>query len=141
MLEQCGAVTSPEVASPEVTGNGVTGSAEPEMTWVIFPPTFKFHAKIQISQLRFELIATIQIDQWERFPPKKIYLLILRTDENCSYNKTEPMKTFDSSNQSEKNPALVIFKFKIHHFFNNSRSEQDVLMTIPCIIGYLSSTF
>jgi hypothetical protein len=75
------------------------------------------------------------------FPTEKIYRLILRTDENWSYSKTEPMKTFDSSNQSEKKPALAFFKFKIHHFFNNSRSERDVLLTIPCIIGYLSSTF
>jgi hypothetical protein len=29
------------------------------------------------------------------------------------------MKTFDSSNQSEKNPALAFFIFKIHHFFSN----------------------
>ena len=32
------------------------------------------------------------------------------------FGKTEPMKTFDSSNQSEKYPALVFFKFKIHPF-------------------------
>ena len=47
-----------------------------------------------------------------------------RTNDNWFDGKTEPMKTFDSSNQSEKNPALVFFKFKIHHFFNNSRSER-----------------
>ena len=122
--------------SPEVTGSG-----EPEIIHVIFPPTFKFPAKNQIFPLRFELIATIRIDQWERFLPKQIYRLILRTNENWSYSKTEPIKIFDSSNQSEKNPALVCFKFKIHHFFNNSRNDRDVLLTIPCIIGYSSSTF
>jgi hypothetical protein len=98
-------------------------------------------AKIQMFPLTFEFMKTIQIDQWERFPPKKNYRLILITNENWSYGKTEPMKTFDSSNQSEKNPALVFFNFKIYPFFNNSRSERDVLLTIPCIIGYLSSTF
>jgi hypothetical protein len=40
------------------------------------------------------------------------------------FGKTEPMKTFDSSNQSEKHPALVFFNFKIHHFYNNCRSER-----------------
>ena len=35
------------------------------------------------------------------------------------FGKMEPMKTFDSSNQWEKNPALVFFKFRIHHFFSN----------------------
>jgi hypothetical protein len=40
------------------------------------------------------------------------------------FGKTEPMKTLDGSNQSEKNPALVFFIFKIHHFFSNSRSER-----------------
>jgi hypothetical protein len=38
-------------------------------------------ANIQIFPLKkFEFIAAIQIDQWERFPPKKIYRLILRTN-------------------------------------------------------------
>jgi hypothetical protein len=76
-----------------------------------------------------KFIETIQIDQWERFPPKK-NLSIKNQSEAASFclsdefGKTEPMKTFDSSNQSEKNPALVIFKFKIHHFYSNSRSER-----------------
>jgi hypothetical protein len=35
------------------------------------------------------------------------------------FGKMEPMKTFDSSNQWEKNLALVFFKFRIHHFFSN----------------------
>jgi hypothetical protein len=77
----------------------------------------------------------------KRQETKQIYRLILRTNENWSYSKTEPIKIFDSSNQSEKNPALVCFKFKIHHFLNNSRNDRDVLLTIPCIIGYSSSTF
>jgi hypothetical protein len=32
----------------------VTGSGEPEIIHVIFPPTFKFPAKIQIFPLKFE---------------------------------------------------------------------------------------
>ena len=47
----------------------VTGSGEPEMTLVIFPP------KLLFFPLKFEFIATIQIDQWERFPPEKKLLI------------------------------------------------------------------
>ena len=71
----------------------MTGSGEPE-----------------VSNLpEFEFIATIQIDQWERFPPKKNYRLIQRTNRKSplflsdEFGKTEPMKTFDSSYQLEKN--------------------------------------
>jgi hypothetical protein len=49
----------------EVTG---TGSGEPEIS--NFPPKFKFPAKFKFVPLKFEFIETIQIEQWERFPPK-----------------------------------------------------------------------
>ena len=52
-----GIVTSPH-AQPEVR------SPEPE----VVNRKFKFPAKIQIKK---NFIETIQIDQWERFPPKK----------------------------------------------------------------------
>ena len=107
-----GAVTSPEVITCACT----TGSGEPEVS--NFPPKFKFSANIQI-------------DQWERFPPKKnLPINPKNQSEAASYflsnefGKAESMKTFDSSNQSEKHPALVFFKFKSHHFFSNSRSER-----------------
>jgi hypothetical protein len=64
------------------------------------------------------------------FPTEKnISINPMNQSEDASFlsddlGKTEPMKTVDRSNQSEKHPALVIFKFKILHFFSNSRSER-----------------
>ena len=121
-------ITGNDVTRSCITGNCVTGSGNDLGN---LPATIKISCQnSHFPAKKFEFIVTIQIDQWERFPPKKKYRLFLRTNWkpplflSDELGKKEPMKTFDRSNQSEKNPALVFFKLKIHHFFSNSQSER-----------------
>ena len=112
-----GAVTSPEVITCACT----TGSGEPEVS--NFPPKFKFSANIQI-------------DQWERFPPKKIYRLILKT------NRKSPLILYpmNSVKRNQWKPSTVPTNRRstLHLYFSNSKSitSTAIVEVNGRIVGY-----